>query len=450
MSDSKSFFKNNGVKLTLKLFFVGFIALLMLIATALVNSVISERENYKTQATQSITDSWGGKQEITPPVLTIPFKAIYKNPKDKSVSTKISYANFLPDELKIQSSSKPEIRYKGIFKTVVYTSNISIEGNFPQPHINKTGADEITILWDNAFIALGISDTKGLQGQPAFEIGGNKYYFQPGPNKQTLFSQGINVPLSYASLNGKSNKFSMQFTLRGSDGLSFIPTGKNTKANMNAAWPDPSFTGSFLPSKKSISPKDGFKAEWDISYLARSFPQSWVSAEDVSSTSFNGTSFGASLLTPVDCYRNTIRAVKYAILFIALTFLTFFMFEVIAKLKIHAFQYFLVGIAVSLFYLILLSLSEFIGFNWAYILASLANILLISLYTKAIVKKAKPILTFFMTGVLVFLYGFLYVLLQLQDLSLLLGSIGLFVILALVMFFTRNIDWFEQESPLID
>jgi inner membrane protein len=446
MNDQSSFLNNKGIKLTLKLFFVGFIGILMLIATALVNSVVSERENYRTQATTSISNSWGSEQLITPPILTIPFQTIYKNPKDKSVSSATSYAHFLPNELKIQSSIKPEIRYKGIFKKIVYTTDIKIEGSFPPPVINKSGTtDEINILWNNAFIALGITDTKGLQGQPTIEIDGSKHYFQPGTSKQTLFSNGINVPLNYTALNGKSNKFSMQLTLRGSDSLSFIPTGQTTKASVNSSWPNPSFIGSFLPSKKVVTDKS-FKAEWDISYLARSFPQSWVDSLGDKSRSVDDAAFGASLLTPVDFYRNTLRAIKYSILFIALTFLTFFMFEVIAKLKIHAFQYFLVGMAVSLFYLILLSLSEFIGFNWAYILASIGNIFLISLYTKAIVKNIKPILTYFMTGVLVFLYSFLYVLLQLQDLSLLIGSIGLFIVLALVMYFTRNIDWFEQKD----
>jgi|LakMenE01Jun11ns_1017448.scaffolds.fasta_scaffold9958641_11 inner membrane protein len=444
MSNPNGFFTNNGVKLTLKIFFIGFIGILMLLATGIVQSVVSERESYKSEATSSISNSWGGKQTITPPILTIPVKSVYKNPKDKSISTSFSYFHFLPDKLNIVGDIKPEVRYKGIFKKVVYTANLQINGNFAVPQVSKASTDEqVYILWNEAFIATGISDTKGIQGEPSILVGDKKAYFQPGSNKQSLFNSGMNAKLDYNSLKDKSNPFSLQLNIKGSDDLNFIPTGKNTKVKLSSSWIDPSFDGSFLPSKKVVSEK-GFQAEWDISYLARNFPQSWINNLDEAG-SFNNSSFGASLLTPVDFYRNTLRAIKYAILFIALTFLTFFMFEVIAKLKIHAFQYFLIGVAVSLFYLILLSLSEFIGFNAAYILASIANITLISLYTKAIAKNAKHILTWFMVGVLIFLYSFLYVLLQLQDLSLLIGSIGLFVVLAAVMFFTRNIDWFEGK-----
>lgn len=233
--------------------------------------------------------------------------------------------------------------------------------------------------------------------------------------------------------------FSFKLDLNGSEALSFTPLGKNTTVNIKSDWDNPSFDGAFLPDHRDIS-ENGFTAGWEILHLNRSFPQVWTGSEHY----IDDAAFGVSLLMPVDQYQKTMRSAKYAIMFIALTFLVFFFSEVLNKFRIHPIQYLLVGIALSIFYVLLLSLSEQIGFNLAYLVASVSVIIMISAYAWSIFKHRRN--TIITTASLVVLFIFLFTLLKLQVFSLLLGSIGLFVVLAIVMYLSRNIDWYELES----
>jgi inner membrane protein len=460
-NNSSGFLQNKGVKLTLRLMLLGFIGLLMLIPLGLIDSVIKERERYRDEATGSISQAWGYSQIIKPVQITVPLK-MQSNDNGK-LTEYLEYVHFLPDELNIKANIQTETRSKGIFKKALYDSEISISGKFPILSINELLAGRTQslkeVLWKNAFISVGISDVKGIQGQPKIDFANNIVAFQPGVKPETSLTSGIQAPLNLAEIKDKANSFSLKLNLKGTDFLNFLPDGKINKANIKSDWPNPSFEGSFLPTQKKVS-DEGFEASWNISYLARNYPQSWISnnanakpnqAEPnfgLQSQESKDNSFGVSLLIPVDFYRNCLRAVKYGILFVALTFITFFVFEVIARLKIHPFQYLLVGFAVALFYLLLLSLSEFVGFLAAYSIASFSTIALITLYTKAISKAEKPNLYLFMLGILTFLYSFLYLLLQLQDLSLLIGSIGLFIVLGIIMFATRKIQWYEQSNGI--
>ena len=227
--------------------------------------------------------------------------------------------------------------------------------------------------------------------------------------------------------------------MNGSDGLFFIPVGKETKVELSSPWSNPSFTGSFLPNERQID-SDGFTAEWKILHLNRNFPQQWKGAHYKIDHSF----FGVKLRLAVDDYQKIMRTAKYAIMFITLTFLTFFMIELLGKKVIHPIQYILIGFALLIFYTLLLSISEYLTFKFAYLLAGAAIILLISLYTKTVLNSTLQTIT--IAGVLVLLYGYLYVILQLQDFALLMGSIGLFIVLAVVMYLTRKVDWFTIMS----
>jgi inner membrane protein len=263
--------------------------------------------------------------------------------------------------------------------------------------------------------------------------------------------------------------FSFSIQLRGSETLQFVPVGADTRVKMTSNWQHPSFIGQFLPVSRTVA-DSGFKAEWRVNRFARNFPQVWTDENasfpsgNYQTASYSGTDvtqrtdqsyhsdsrqtaniLGVSLLQPVDAYRESTRSAKYAILFLGLTFLTYFLLEVTLGAKVHAFQYLLVGLALCLFYLLLVSMSEFISFLQAYLIAAGATITLITAYTGAIVRTRRVPITLGMGSLLSLLYVYLYVLLQLEDMALLFGAIGLFIILAAVMFVTRRIDWYAER-----
>ena len=231
-------------------------------------------------------------------------------------------------------------------------------------------------------------------------------------------------------------QFKLSLNLKGSQLLYFTPVGKVTDINLSSDWPNPSFNGAFLPDKREISEK-GFKANWNILHLNRNFPQIWTGSQHTISKS----SFGIDLILPVDNYQKSYRSIRYAILFIGFTFLVFFFIEVLNKVFIHPVQYILVGVALIVFYTLLLSFSEHMKYNLAFIISALSTLLLIAGYVKAILKSSQ--LSLLISGILTVLYTFIFVIIQLQDYALLIGSIGIFIILGLVMYFSRKIDWYN-------
>jgi inner membrane protein len=274
------------------------------------------------------------------------------------------------------------------------------------------------------------------------------YVAEPGIESTDVVSSGITI--SPIIETGEAYSFSFDLNLNGSTGLLFSPVGEETSVQIESNWSNPSFAGGFLPSQREVD-ADGFRSEWNVLHLNRNFPQQWKGAnKEVASTTF-----GVDLLLPVDEYQKTMRTAKYAIMFIGLTFLTFFMIELLSVNSIHPVQYLLIGFALLIFYTLLLSISEYVVFGLAYLIASVAIISLITIYSYTVLSDSSK--TGVVFGILSLLYGYLYILLQLQDVALLMGSIGLFLVLACVMYLTRNIDWFEimassdqpQSAPLI-
>lgn len=243
--------------------------------------------------------------------------------------------------------------------------------------------------------------------------------------------EGFMSPVAVSPDN--SIKFSSSILINGSEQLLFTPVGKETMVKLNSAWPDPSFTGGQLPDHRISD--TGFVATWKSLAHTRNFPQAWKE------TSYNlqSASFGADLFIPVNGYQKTMRSVKYAILCILLTFAAFFIIETVNKKSVHPFQYALIGLALILFYTLLLSISEYTGFNTAYIIASAATVGLIAWFVKGILQSSK--LTTVLGVVLMLMYSYIFTILQLQDYSLLLGSIGLFLTLAVIMHFSKKIQW---------
>ena len=417
----------------LRLAIIGFLSLVLLIPAALIQGLISEREQRRDNAVFEVSDKWGERQIIAGPILTVPYKNLIKDEKGNLLSV-IAYAHFLPENLTINAELFPELRYRGIYEVVLYNAKLQIRGDFLPPNFNQHSIAPENILWKDAFLALGLSDLKGIRDVVKVKWNDEELTANAGVDSKEVLEIGISVKPKVTTA-AESFAFAIDLDLNGSGEIGFAPVGKETTVKVASQWGNPSFAGEFLPIQRQVQ-SGQFSAEWKVLHLNRNYPQQWLGSQ----YKIIESAFGVKLLLPIDEYQKTMRTAKYAIMFIALTFLTFFLTEVLNKKVIHPIQYILIGLALILFYTLLLSFSEHLKFNSAYLLSSLAIIALVTTYTKSVLSN--NLATAIIAGVLIILYGFLYIILQLQDYALLLGSLGLFIILAMVMYVTRKIDWF--------
>lgn len=424
----------------LKIFAIVVIGLLLMIPAMMVMGLINERKNTQMAAIDEVSSKWGYQQTLNGPYISIPYNKYLKETDKKTNIDKLikvtEYLHILPSELKIDGNLKPEKRNRSIYEVVVYNTGINFSGKFPKFDPKEFDIPISDIDFSKAVLEMGITDLRGIEKQIELNINGNKLPFNPGVISNDILSSGINSGINYKTDNNSEMNFSFNLDLRGSQVLNFTPVGKTTDVIMKSTWNNPSFSGAFLPDKRSIA-DSGFSANWNILHLNRNYPQSWTGSK----YSTNESVFGIDLLLPVDNYQKATRAVKYAILFIGFTFLVFFFIEVLNKVFIHPVQYILVGTALVIFFALLLSISEYISFDFAYIISAIATLLLIALYIKAILKNNS--LTILISSILFIQYSFIFIIIQLQDYALLIGSIGIFLILALVMYFSRKIDWYN-------
>jgi len=417
-----------------------FIGLVLLIPTSMIEGLIFERENTQKEAISEVSSKWANEQTISGPFVSIPYYKYIKEFSKKDSVNKIvqvkEYIHILPTELKITGKINPELRNRGIYEIVVYNSKINVSGKFKELNLSEFDIPEKDILFDKARLSVGIDDLRGIEKGVQLDWNNQKSSFNPGVVSNDIINSGINATVDVKSNDSLSHTFSFDLDLKGSQLLYFTPVGKVTDITVTSPWKNPSFNGAFLPDSRTISDA-GFKANWNVLHLNRNYPQMWIG----NSYSIKESSFGIDLLLPVGNYQKTFRSIRYAILFIGFTFLTFFFIEVLNRVFIHPIQYILVGIALIVFYTLLLSISEHLAFNLAFIMAALATLLLIAGYVKAILKSNA--LTYLLTGILLILYSFIFVIIQLQDFALLIGSIGIFIILGLVMYFSRKIDWYN-------
>lgn len=416
----------------------------------MIKGLINEREFTQEEAIHEVSSKWGEAQTISGPFITIPYYRYSKEYSKKDSTEKIiqfkEYLHVLPSQLDISGSIQPEKRYRGIYEIVVYNSNLEISGTFNKFDIEALDIQQKNILFDKAEFVVGINDLRGIEEQIKLTWGNEKISFNPGVSSNDIVGTGINALLKLDPNDSTKYNFNLSIHLKGSQQLYFTPVGKITDVNLTSEWPNPSFNGAFLPDSREISEK-GFKANWNVLHLNRNFPQIWTGDQH----SIDNSSFGIDLLLPVDNYQKSYRSIKYAILFIVFTFLVFFFIEVLNKIFIHPIQYILVGVALIVFYTLLLSFSEHMQYNLAFIISALATLLLIAGYVRAILGSAQ--LTLLITGILTVLYTFIFVIIQLQDYALLIGSIGIFIILGLVMYFSRKINWYDlnlgqnEEKP---
>lgn len=434
---------------TLKLLSIAFLILILLIPSGMISSLIYERENVRDEAVREVSSKWGSAQTIGGPVLTIPY--YFREVSEKGhTSTSIRYAHFLPDDLNISVTLAPEKRYRGIYVVVLYNSLLKINGSFSYPDIDPLNVAESDFIFKDAFISIGITDMKGINENIRFNWNDSIYTFNPGIQTHDIFASGVSFPLNLEKISEYNFQFNLN--LNGSSKIYFMPFGKETNVNLSSAWSSPSFEGYKLPDSRTIN-ANGFTASWKMTQLNRNYGQqglgSYIGNSSVEDNyEYKNTddyaAFGVKLLLPIDEYKKTNRSVKYCLMFIIITFLSFFFVEVLSKKRIHPIQYLLVGFAVCLFYVLLLSISEHLNFNYAYLIGCLCILTLITFYAWYIFRNVK--LTVIFSALLALLYAFFYSLMQLEDYALLLGSTGLFIILATIMYLTRKVDWYGISS----
>lgn len=422
-------------QLFIKMGFVLLLIFLLMLPIAWIQSLIYERAGLQREVEQSVAASWGQEQVIYGPLLCIPYQKT-KVSEGKTYTT--DHRLFLaPDSIDLKSDATAEVRKKGIFETVVFTSTQDISGTFSLRDLPT--ASDITYLFADAVLITGITDPTAITNKIATKWSGQEARTMPGIKHRGFVDEGFHTPVRITSEQPEYT-FRQQFSARGTTSVSFLPTGKNSAIRMTSNWPSPSFNGRTLPLTREISDK-GFTATWTANEYNRPFPDHWSDAEYAAN---HQSIFGVALIQPADFYQKNTRSAKYAILVITLSFLVFFFYEILLSIRMHPVQYIMVGLSLAIFYVLLLSFTEHIGFNKAYFISAAAVISLIAAYAYAIIKQGKFVAL--LTALFALLYGYIFILLQLEDYALLAGAIGLFFILAAVMLLSRKIDWYQLSG----
>lgn len=447
---------------------IGIFLLTMVMSWAVIyiNSLISERKYRQEEVKQQIAASSAGSQTIIGPVLAVPYTEEYfvtvtDNKVKKIEKRKDEYVSYtLPDDLELTGGFSNEYKKLGIYKALMYQLGGNIKGSFKYPadYEIKPQHEGGKITFSPAYISVGISDTRGINGKPELTLNGENYQFKQGTNLSEL-GNGIHAELGKLNVIATKNlSFEFKLNLRGMENFSFTPIADSNKIALQSSWQHPHFNGSFLPdaSTQKITPA-GFQANWAVSSLSSSNQTTLLntlnqrneittagSAANAAVNNSSVESLSIGFVEPINVYSQSDRATKYGLLFIGLTFAGFFIFEILKRLRIHPAQYTLVGLAMALFYLLLISLSEHIGFATSYLVASLSCVSLLGYYLTHVLKSKSH--GFMFAGLLTALYGALYGILASEDNALLMGSLLVFGLLAVTMVITRKVDWYQINN----
>ena len=455
-----------------KLVIIGVLILLLMIPTVWISFIVHERYQRKQSVVREIAGKWGASQIVSGPVICVPYTVLATNPEygEKMAAQNLpnektipvtKYIYLAPDSLDISGIVNTVMHKRGIFKVTGYKADLKLKAKMPAAVVDNPAFLELPLKWDEAVLAFDVLDQRGVKeitgtanGNPlVFNQTQNVLSISSLPETSTLkdtFSsyQGegreeknidfkMAAPLRLDSRN-TSLDIAIQLSLSGTQQLNFASTALAEHVSLEGDWASPSFVGDMLPESREVG-SDGFKVTWLVNKLNSGIKKVWSSDEPVLQLS----NLGVNFLIMVDSYQQTTRALKYSVLFLLLTFMTFFFAETVTRQRIHPIQYLMVGFGLMIFYLLLLSISEHLAFTWAYVIAATAVVMQITLYCFSILRTRRFALR--VGAMLVFLYGFLYVLLRLQDSALLIGSISLFLLLSLAMYIIRNINWYSQE-----
>ena len=411
------------------------LVLLLQVPSCMIGQLGAARQQSRDEATAELARTWGGRQDVIGPFLVVPYRIVVKDDKGRT-TTEYSWITLLPEQLDARAQPQVETRRRGLFEVPVYRTHLTLTGRFAAPRLAAGAfAEAEDLQWGGAHLVLRLSDVHALDRVAPLRWGASKVDFASGGG--ALTSSGIHAKLT-AIDPATPRDFSIELDLRGSQGLYFAPVGGQTHAEILSAWPHPAFQGAWLPAQREVGPQ-GFSASWDITQLARGLPAAWSQSSAPTLEALNATLFGVDLLYPVDPYRMSQRSLKYSTLFIGLSFLVLWLFEVLARRPVHLGQYLLFGAALCLFYLLELSLAEHFGFALAYAVTASAVTLQVSLYARSALGSWRGAWLVF--GVVTGLYALLYLLLREEDYALLVGSGALFAVLSLVMFLTRGVRW---------
>jgi inner membrane protein len=429
-----------GFEATKRAAFLGLLMLVLLIPLSMIEDLVTERENRKLEVDSEITSQWGGPQTILGPILVVPYRYVSEASDNVSGAPRMgtSQLYFLPKHLEIATEVKAERRAKSIYEVLVYGGTAKLTGDFAG--LSKPRADVAPdmIDWNAAKLLIGIADPSAIRGMTV-AIADQAPVTEDALQRDASLSSSLALaaPLNAADV-AKPLGFSIGIDFRGSSALRFAPIADVTKVKLAADWPHPDFSGRTLPDDRTIT-ETGFDAIWTLGALTRGFPATWRTGEANPETLWN-TTVGVTLVEPGDVHQQTDRILKYGALVIALTFATIFISGLFGGKKVHPIQYLMVGTALCLFYLLLLSLSEHIAFLHAYVIASAADIAMIAWYAWRTMSRK---LGYAVAVILTAVQGYIYDLLQMDDYALLAGTIALFVALLAAMIVTRNVDWYR-------
>ncbi|HYH42539.1 MAG TPA: cell envelope integrity protein CreD [Burkholderiales bacterium] len=433
-----------GRALLFKLGTLAGLVLALLIPLKLIEGKISERAATRAGVVAELANTSVGEQTVSGPLLVIPCAEHYvavepdgKGGHSKEPRTRDCTRVHVAESLTTNGSLTTENRYRGIYSARFFVSRLDFNGRF-NVDAPVAAAAGVTREYGTPAVLMSVRDVRGIRGTSALTWSGNTYPFQPGAGPSST-SPGVHAALASKVVPAGVHEFSYSMEILGLQKLNFTPSAKQHDVTLTADWAHPSFAGRHLPAQRDVT-KDGFSASWRISELASEGPRALQACGDPGCKALEPYAFGVSLIEPVDVYTQAHRAVKYALLFVLLTFAVFFLFEILRDLRIHPVQYGLVGLALAMFFLLLIALSEHMRFLFAYLIAAVACVGVITVYVQAVLRSAVRALAF--AGMLTALYTMLYALLRSEDHSLLLGALLVFGVLATVMLMTRRIDWY--------
>ncbi|RDI97645.1 cell envelope integrity protein CreD [Dyella solisilvae] len=432
---------------TAKVLGLGLLALLMLIPLYKVQSLVEERQDMRQSAVQQIAQGWGGEQVLGGLVLAVPTR---EQVSDAQGVARVhgDTVMVLPDTASIDAAMLVEKRRYGIYEAPVFSTSVQLRGRFlPEEIAQLRQLDSASWQTDKAELRLVVADLRGLQEVSELLVNGKPQRFSSSAASFGGRWATVTVPLDLTALDGQPIDFAIRLQLAGTQSLQLLPLARTVDARLRAPWPDPSFTGAALPVERRVDAQ-GFSARWHMLDLNRSFGQSWHASDERVEEAVRNSSFGVALYQPVDLYQRNVRAGKYGLLFVTLTFVAFFLFEVLKRMRVHPVQYLLVGAALSAFYVLLLALSEQIGFAPAYVVASLSVVVIIGGYAAAVLRARRAGLL--LGGTLALVYAMLYVVLAAEAYALLIGAVVLVLTLALLMYLTRRIDWYASVPAAVE
>ncbi len=443
----------------LKFFIIAFIMILLLIPQAFMIDLVGERAGWREQAYQSIGQSWPGEQTLAGPILVVPYhltvnlKETVKDAKGEERETLREQTlddtlYLMPRQLQVNSKLDSTLRYRGIYEVPVYDSSLQVTGEFDNQALLDVLAEnkDKKFVWEKPYLAVMVRDQRGIARPPHLKWKGADILFQPGSNLPGSALAGMHAKLPEMALDAPASlPFAFDLDLNGMRAMNFALLSEDSDIKLAANWPSPSFNGELLPVKREVT-EQGFTAEWRASSFSFNVSGAMEQCRKGDCASLLDRAVGFSLMQPVDVYQQSERSIKYALLFIVLTFGVLVLFELLKKLRIHPVQYTLVGFALMVFYLLLISLSEHLAFLLAYALAGLASTGLLTLYFGAILNSRKHGLL--LGSGLAGLYALLYMILQAEENALLMGSLLIFAVLAVLMLATRHFDWYALTEGM--